>query len=311
MQRVSHRLAFLSLLTALLSGSVGCSGFTASVDLVIELGTVDLDARRAALESAVCASPTGTNCAVLCALSNCGFDPAVGPTGELPRLPPEFPGQVDVAALTSRVDVQDWFAGLQDGGLAAEALGDLQDLDAGTLLGTRQVRLDDLSMGDIDPSQFADTATIDSASVVATVDQMTVTFPGVDIFIGEGLAAEPVEPVPAEGDVVIEEPAVDAAADDGEEPIHIARSDALPAAGGEASLSFTNNAMARLIGGIGTPGAFIEMRPWEGVPVGLVDGAAPGTLLRPAGTVALTLQVRVRVPVDVLLSTAQSASSLP
>lgn len=312
MQRVSHPLAFLSLLGAVLSGSVGCADFTASVDLVIELGTVDLDARREALEAAVCASPTGENCAVLCALSDCGFDPAVGPTGELPRLPPEFPGQVDVAALTARVDVQDWFAGLQDGGLAAEALGDLQDLDAGTLLGTRQVRLDDLSMGDVDPSLFADTATIDSASVVATVDQMTVTFPGVDIFIGEGLAAEPVAPVPAEGDVVIEEPAVDAvAAADGEEPIHIARSDALPAAGGEASLSFTNNALGRLIDGIGTPGAYIEMRPWEGVPVGLVDGAAPGTLVRPAGTVALTLKVRVRVPVEVLLSTAQSASSLP
>jgi hypothetical protein len=309
MQRVSHSLAFLSLLGAVLSGSVGCADFTASVDLVIELGTVDLDARREALEAAVCASPTGENCAVLCALSDCGFDPAVGPTGELPRLPPEFPGQVDVAALTDRVDVQDWFAGLQEGGLASD-LDTLQDLDAGALLGTHRVRLDDLSMGDVDPDLFADTATIDSASVVATVDQMTVTFPGVDIFIGEGLAAEPVAPVPAEGDVVIEEPAA-AAAEDGEEPIHIARSDALPAAGGEASLSFTNNALGRLIDGIGTPGAFIEMRPWEGVPVGLVDGAAPGTLVRPAGTVALTLQVRLRVPVEVLLSAAQSVPSAP
>ncbi len=110
---------------------------------------------------------------------------------------------------------------------------------------------------------------------------------------------------------VFEEPAVDAVATDGEEHIHIARSDALPAAGGEASLSFTNNALGRLIDGIGTPGAYLEMRPWEGVPVGLVDGAAPGTLVRPAGTVALTLKVRVRVPVEVLLSAAQSVPSAP
>lgn len=224
---------------------------------------LDVEGERARMEAELCADPAAAECAVLSAI-----DASDGQVEDTPTLPALLPRQVHVEA-----------PGLQDPDIDVESWLAVQ-MDEHEVLSAQRFSLGDDAAAVI--GDAIEEATLDEAVLVFGANRLTLDLPPFELWAG-----------PTEEDFDADE-AIAAGT-----MTRIAVTVAVPAGEDtEASLSFTDGGADSLLQAL-KDGEDLALRADPSVPLALAAGADPDTLVRPGGSVEVSLRLSGSIDIPV------------